>query len=123
MPFVVTKTTVKATKIPTSSVDLGMDIAIYSRTSTAKQNNENQLGQLRAIAHTQRWNIKGENIDIASGKNGDREQFKALFDAASRREFELVLFWSLDRFSREGVFETLQYLQRLKAYGMGLDRY
>jgi hypothetical protein len=23
--------------------------------------------------------------------------------AASRREFDLVLFWSLDRFSREGV--------------------
>jgi DNA invertase Pin-like site-specific DNA recombinase len=123
MPFVVTKTTVKVTKIPTSSVDLGMDIAIYSRTSTDKQNNENQLGQLRAFAHTQRWNIKGEYIDIASGKNGDREQFKALFDAASRREFELVLFWSLDRFSREGVFETLQYLQCLEAYGVGLDRY
>jgi hypothetical protein len=29
---------------------------------------------------------------------------------ASRREFELVLFWSLDRFSREGVLETLQHL-------------
>jgi DNA invertase Pin-like site-specific DNA recombinase len=25
----------------------------------------------------------------------------------------------LDRFSREGVFETLQYLQRLTAYGVG----
>jgi DNA invertase Pin-like site-specific DNA recombinase len=30
-----------------------------------------------------------------------------------------VLFWSLDRFSREGVFETLQYLQRLTSYGVG----
>jgi DNA invertase Pin-like site-specific DNA recombinase len=30
-----------------------------------------------------------------------------------------VLFWSLDRFSREGVFETLQYLQRLTGYGVG----
>jgi len=29
------------------------------------------------------------------------------------------LFWSLDRFSREGVFETLQYLQRLTGYGVG----
>jgi len=50
-----------------------MDIAIYSQTSTDKQNNENQLGQLRTFAPTQRWNIKGEDIDIASGKNGDRE--------------------------------------------------
>jgi DNA invertase Pin-like site-specific DNA recombinase len=96
-----------------------MDIALYSRTSTDKQDNQNQLGQLRAFAHTQGWQIKREYVDIASGKNGDREQFKALFDSASRREFALVLFWSLDRFSREGVFETLQYLQRLTAFGVG----
>jgi DNA invertase Pin-like site-specific DNA recombinase len=96
-----------------------MDIATYSRISTDKQDNQNQLGQLRAFAHTQGWRVKREFVDVASGKNGDREQFKALFDAASRREFELVLFWSLDRFSREGVFETLQYLQRLTAVGVG----
>lgn len=30
-----------------------------------------------------------------------------------------MLFWSLDRFSREGVFETLQYLQKLRQYGVG----
>ena len=30
----------------------------------------------------------------------------------------MVLFWSLDRFSREGVLETLQYLQRLTAHGV-----
>jgi DNA invertase Pin-like site-specific DNA recombinase len=30
----------------------------------------------------------------------------------------MVLFWSLDRFSREGVLETLQHLQRLSSYGV-----
>ena len=30
-----------------------------------------------------------------------------------------MLFWSLDRFSREGVLATLQYLQRLTSYGVG----
>jgi DNA invertase Pin-like site-specific DNA recombinase len=30
-----------------------------------------------------------------------------------------VLFWSLDRFSREGVLETLHHLQRLAQYGVG----
>jgi DNA invertase Pin-like site-specific DNA recombinase len=30
-----------------------------------------------------------------------------------------VLFWSLYRFSREGVYETLQHLQQLTAYGVG----
>jgi DNA invertase Pin-like site-specific DNA recombinase len=96
-----------------------VDIAIYARISTEKQDNQNQLAQLRAFADTQGWQVVREYVDIASGKNADREQFKTLFAAASRREFELVLFWSLDRFSREGVFETLQYLQRLTAYGVG----
>jgi len=96
-----------------------MDIAIYSRISTDKQDNENQLDQLRTFAATQGWHIKKQYVDVATGKNGDREQFKALFKAASRREFALVLFWSLDRFSREGVLETLTYLQNLTQYGVG----
>jgi DNA invertase Pin-like site-specific DNA recombinase len=96
-----------------------VNVAIYCRVSTEKQEATNQLTQLRAFAATQGWNVVGEYVDTASGKNGDREQFKALFAAASRREFGCLLFWSLDRLSREGVFETLQYLQRLTAYGVG----
>jgi DNA invertase Pin-like site-specific DNA recombinase len=42
-----------------------------------------------------------------------------MFDAASGREFDCLLFWSLDRFSREGVLETLQHLQQLTAQGVG----
>ncbi len=100
-----------------------MDIAIYARISTDRQDNQNQLDQLRAFAATQGWRVVHEYIDIASGKSSDREQFKAMFSAASRREFELVLFWALDRFSREGVLETLQHLQRLTAYGVGYRSY
>ena len=96
-----------------------MDIAIYSRISTERQDNQNQLAQLRAFAKTQGWRIKHEYIDTASGKSGDREQFKALFSAASRHEIDLVLFWALDRFSREGVYQTLTHLQRLTGYGVG----
>jgi DNA invertase Pin-like site-specific DNA recombinase len=98
-------------------------IAIYARISTGKQDNQNQIDQLRAFARTQGWKIQREYIDIASGKSGDREQFQAMFTAASRREFDLVLFWSLDRLSREGVYETLRYLQTLTQYGVGYRSY
>jgi DNA invertase Pin-like site-specific DNA recombinase len=98
-------------------------IAIYSRISTGKQDNQNQLDQLRAFAATQGWRVVHEYIDIATGKNGDREQFQQMFAAVSRREFDLILFWALDRFSREGVLETLQHLQRLTAYGVGYRSY
>lgn len=100
-----------------------MDVAIYSRISTEKQDNQNQLTQLRAFCGKQGWRLVMEYVDVGSGKSGDRAQFKALFAAASRREFDLVLFWSLDRFSREGVFETLTYLQTLTRYGVGYRSY
>ncbi len=41
-----------------------------------------------------------------------------MFEDASRKQFDMILFWSLDRFSREGVLETLQHLQRLTSYGV-----
>jgi DNA invertase Pin-like site-specific DNA recombinase len=62
-------------------------------------------------------------VDQVSGKTGDRPQFKAMMKAASMRQFDLVLFWSLDRLSREGVLETLTYLQTLTSYGVGWKSY
>src|SRR5690349_9962929 len=98
-----------------------MNVAVYSRVSTKDrgQDVENQLRQLRDFCAKEEWQIVREFVDHASGKRGDREQFQAMFDAASRRGFDTVLFWSLDRFSREGVYETLQHLQRLTAHGVG----
>jgi DNA invertase Pin-like site-specific DNA recombinase len=78
------------------------------------------------IPHTGRWaslclgwSVAHEYVDRATGKHSDREQFRRLFKDASQRRFDLVLFWSLDRFSREGVLETLHHLQRLAQYGVG----
>lgn len=98
-----------------------MNIALYSRVSTKDkgQDVENQLRQLREFCSKQGWPVVQEYVDHASGKRSDREQFQAMFAAAARREFDCVLFWSLDRFSREGVYETLQHLQRLTGYGVG----
>src|SRR5215469_7400912 len=98
-----------------------MKAALYSRVSTRDkgQDVENQLRQLWEFCDRQSWSVSREFVDHASGKRSDREQFQAMFSAASRREFDSVLFWSLDRFSREGVYETLQHLQRLTACGVG----
>jgi DNA invertase Pin-like site-specific DNA recombinase len=59
-----------------------------------------------------------EYVDKTSGKRSDREQFQKMFGAASRREFDVLVFWSLDRLSREGTVETLNHLQRLTGYGV-----
>jgi DNA invertase Pin-like site-specific DNA recombinase len=101
-----------------------MRAALYSRVSTdsknkaKRQETENQLLQLRAFAATQSWTVGREYVDRVTGGTADREQFQRMFEAASRREFDVLLFWSLDRLSREGVLETLQHLQRLTGYGI-----
>ena len=45
-----------------------------------------------------------------------------MFNDASQRKFDLVLFWALDRLSREGAYQTLQHLNRLESYGVGFRR-
>jgi DNA invertase Pin-like site-specific DNA recombinase len=96
-----------------------MKIAIYARVSTDKQDTENQLAQLRQFAPTQGWQVVQEYIDIESGSKSDRPEFQRMFRDASKRKFDLVLFWALDRLSREGVLATLQHLNRLESYGVG----
>jgi DNA invertase Pin-like site-specific DNA recombinase len=41
-----------------------------------------------------------------------------MFQDASQRKFDILLFWSLDPLSREGALETLQHLNRLTGYGI-----
>jgi len=97
-----------------------MNCAIYARVSTRDKGQDfmNQLIALRGFAAKQGWVIAGEYIDQQSAKDGDREQFQRMFQDASQRKFDVLLFWSLDRLSREGVLETLQHLQRLTGYGV-----
>jgi len=102
-----------------------MRVALYGRVSKddGKQDTENQLHELREFCKRSGWQIEHEYVDRASGKTADRPQFKKMFDDASKRRFDHVLFWALDRFSREGTLETLQHLQRLSAWGVGWRSY
>lgn len=91
-----------------------MKVAIYTRVSTDKQDAANQLPQLREFAAKQGWQIVKEYSDAGeSGTKSDRAALLQMFEDASRKKFDLVLFWALDRLSREGTFKTLQYLNRL----------
>lgn len=96
-----------------------MRIAVYCRVSTDEQEVENQLVQLREFAAKQGWTISREYVDRGeSGAKADRAEFQAMFRDASQRKFDTLLFWALDRLTREGTLSTLQYLNRLEAYGV-----
>lgn len=97
-------------------------IGLYSRVSTDRQETENQLVQLREFAARQEWDLAAEYIDqgISGAKAGSaRPEFSRMMKDASQRKFDLLLFWSLDRLSREGVSQTLDYLNRLQSWGVG----
>ena len=95
-------------------------VALYCRVSTSKQTNENQLPELRAFAERQGWTVVKEYVDTITGSGKrKREAFDDMMDAASRHEFDLLLFWKLDRFSRAGVRQTLVYLTKLDGWNVG----
>jgi DNA invertase Pin-like site-specific DNA recombinase len=96
-----------------------MRVAIYARVSTDKQDNGNQLLQLREFANRQGWEIVYEFVDTVSGSGKEkRPEFDRMFRLASQKKFDMLLFWKLDRLSREGVLKTLQYFKLLQEYGV-----
>ena len=101
-------------------------VAIYLRVSTDDQHADNQLLQLRNFCEG--WNgheLVAEYVDQESGTRGRRERkdFDRMFADADRRRFDVLLFWALDCFSREGIRKTISYLQRLDDCGVAFKSY
>src|SRR5438552_2325473 len=102
-----------------------MRIALYARVSTENRGQDplNQLLLLREFAAKQGWTIAEEYTDHATGKNGDRTHFHRMMKDVGRHKFECLLFYSLDRLTREGTFKTLCYLRQLTDAGVKYKSY
>ncbi len=92
---------------------------IYARVSTndGSQDTTNQLLMLRDLAQRDGLTIVQEYIDNASGGTGDRPAFQQMWKdikTGSVKKDTVLLFFSLDRLSREGALKTLTYLQDLR---------
>ena len=102
-------------------------VAIYARVSTDDkgQTPDNQLLQLRAWCERMGYPVTREYVEHENGGKGIeyRKQLAAMFVGAARREFDLLLVWSLDRFSREGMAATVVHLQRLASHGVAFRSY
>jgi DNA invertase Pin-like site-specific DNA recombinase len=96
-----------------------MKVAIYTRVSgkSNRQDAANQTLQLTDYCQRQGWEFV-EYTDRMSGTKAERTAFLKMFEDARHKHFDMVLFWALDRFSREGTLHTLQHLQRLDSYGV-----
>lgn len=97
--------------------------AIYSRVSKEEQHLENQLLQLKTYASQQSYKVVTIYMDKISGRVTDRPQFQQMLKDARMRKFDILLVWSLDRFSREGIRNNLNYLERLKKHNVTFKSY
>jgi len=100
-----------------------MKIAIYSRVSKETSDNTNQLIILREYCQKMEYIIFNEYVDVISGASPIRPEFNLMMKDASKRKFDLVLFFALDRLTREGTRKTIQYLQMLDDYGVAYKSY
>ena len=97
-------------------------VAIYARVSTNQQTTENQLLELRRIASLNGWQVVKEFVDegISGAKGRDqRPQFDALLKASIRKEFDLIMSWSVDRLGRS-LQHLVEFLNDIQSKGVDL---
>jgi DNA invertase Pin-like site-specific DNA recombinase len=96
--------------------------ALYVRVSTDKQTIENQQRELRQIAERRGWEIVAEYHDagISGAKGRDkRPGLDQMLKDASRRRFDVVMAWAIDRIGRS-LIDLLATIQTLEACGVDL---
>jgi DNA invertase Pin-like site-specific DNA recombinase len=94
-------------------------VALYARVSTSngQQDPEMQLRELREYADRREMTIVGEYIDRMTGSKDSRPSLNRLMADASRRKFDAVLVWKLDRFGRS-LRHLVNALAELEAMGL-----
>lgn len=97
-------------------------VALYLRVSTSDQHAANQERDLRAMAERAGWEItavyKDEGISGSKGRD-KRSALDAMLKAATRREFDMVASWAVDRIARS-VMHLATIINDLRSLGIDL---
>jgi DNA invertase Pin-like site-specific DNA recombinase len=102
-----------------------MRAALYLRVSTDEQTTERQERELRTVAQARGWEIVEVYADNGFSGSKGREQrpaFDRLHQDATRRRFDLVMAWSVDRLGRS-LKDLLVFLGELQGAGVELFLY
>src|SRR6266446_2280194 len=99
--------------------------AYYLRVKSEAQELENQRREILPFIDRRGWKLVHTFEDVMSGRKSekDRPSFAAMLKAAHQRKFDILVFWALDRLTREGTRATLNYLQRLESKGVDYVSY
>ncbi|MER8552740.1 recombinase family protein [Mesorhizobium sp. M1217] len=97
-------------------------VAIYTRVSTDRQATENQERELRQIAERAGWEVVEVYCDhgISGAKGRDkRPAFDRMLKDATRRRFDMVMAWAVDRLGRS-LQHLVGFLGELQGAGVDL---
>jgi DNA invertase Pin-like site-specific DNA recombinase len=100
----------------------GKRVALYLRVSTDGQSVENQRRELVTAAERHGWTVVEEFSDAGiSGAKGreKRPAFDRMLKGATRREFDMIAAWSVDRLGRS-LQDLLGFLSEIHAAGVDL---
>ena len=99
-----------------------MRAAIYLRVSTTDQSTSRQERELRAAAERMGHEVVEvyEDFGISGGKGRDkRPAFDRLHHDATRRQFDIIMAWSVDRLGRS-LQDLVAFLEHIRACDIGL---
>jgi len=97
-----------------------MRAAVYLRTSTQEQHPENQLPEIKSYCQSHGHEIVAVYQEQESAWRSGRqvELQRLLSDCQDGKPFDLLICWSLDRLSRQGIASILNLITMLKLYGV-----
>ena len=106
-----------------------MNVGIYVRVSTLQQTTDNQKLELYEVCERNYWTVVEEYNETVSGTKGesDRDELKRMLTDASRRKFDKLVVWSVDRLGRN-MKHLVTVLSQMKdldvdiySYKQGID--
>jgi putative DNA-invertase from lambdoid prophage Rac len=98
---------------------MSKSVVVYLRVSTQEQSPENQLPALEQWIASRGYSL----IEIyqeqeSAWRSGHQRELARLIDELPNRKVDIVLVWSLDRLSREGISRIFQLISQFRARGV-----
>jgi DNA invertase Pin-like site-specific DNA recombinase len=89
-----------------------MKAAIYCRVSTDEQTTENQLIPIRKLAEARGYEVvKVYAENETAWKRGHQAELENCKRDAFNRQFDVLMFWSMDRLTRQGISSMFRILE------------
>ena len=93
-------------------------------TDTRGQDPELQRADLERVCQQRDWEIvKVYEVEESAFGKTPREQFQAMLEDARKGKFDVLVVWSLDRFSREGEWSVSRIMAALQDWNVRFYSY